>query len=80
LPGAALLDEDFDHRLSGLIPWLARQNYEVDDITYREVREAAQAARFPAAQIGSARIWHYHREHTAKIAAALKLRRRPVAA
>jgi hypothetical protein len=69
-------DDDQD-RLSGLIAWLASEGYDVENLCYRDVRDAAQSARIPAVQVGAARIWHYGRKDTPVIARALRLRKLP---
>jgi hypothetical protein len=68
-------DDDYDDvdRLTSLIPWLRAQGYDVDRLTYREVRERAQDAAIPAHQ-GSDRIWQFSRRNTPAIVRGLRLK------
>jgi hypothetical protein len=69
-------DDAFD------IPGLIHDFHEAGDFdrvpTYSEVWRAAAGARIPAHRVG--RVWMIHKQDRARVAEALGLTRRPVAA
>ena len=70
-------DADDDDRLTSLIPTLREEGYDTGDLSYRVVRERAQGAAIRAYQ-GADHIWRFKQRDISAIAAALKLKKRPV--